>query len=148
MARERQIGGSERQMTEIAKALDRSTFEPHIGCFRPAGIRGDELRQAGVPLVQFPLASFRSPRVITEAGHLARYVRRNGIQIVHTWDYPLTLFAIPVARTMTRAIALSSQRFHRGLISRTVRRLTRWSDRFAHATVVNCEFVRRHLIED
>jgi glycosyltransferase involved in cell wall biosynthesis len=148
MARELHIGGSERQMTEIAKALDRSVFEPHIGCFRPAGIRGDELRQAGVPVVQFPLTSFRSPRVITEARHLTRYVRQNGIQIVHTWDYPLTIFAIPVARTMTRAIALSSQRFHRGLISRMLRRLTRLSDRFAHATVVNCEFVRRHLIEE
>src|SRR5260370_4750603 len=105
MARELHIGGSERQMTEIAKALDRSTFEPHIGCFRPAGIRGDELRQAGVPVVHFPLTSFRSPRVISEARHLARYVRQNSIQIVHTWDYPLTVFAIPVARTMTKAFA-------------------------------------------
>jgi glycosyltransferase involved in cell wall biosynthesis len=148
MARALDIGGSERQMTEIAKALDRSLFEPHVGCFRPAGIRGDELRAAGVPVVQFPLRSYRSPRVITEARHLARYVRDHGIRIVHTWDTPLTVFAIPAARMMTKAIALSSQRSHRELHPGIYRRLTRLSDRFAHGVVVNCEFVRRHLVED
>jgi glycosyltransferase involved in cell wall biosynthesis len=148
LARELHIGGTERQMTETAKALDRSLFEPHVGCFRPAGIRGDELRAAGVPVVQFPVMSYRSPRVIAEARHLARYVRDNGIRIVHTWDAPLTAYAIPVTRMMTKAIALSSQRAHRDLIPGMLRRFTRLSDRFADAVVVNCEFLRRHLIED
>jgi glycosyltransferase involved in cell wall biosynthesis len=147
MARELHIGGTERQMTETAKAIDRSLFEPHVGCFRPAGIRGDELRDAGVPVVQFPVMSYRSPSVIGEARRIARYVRENGIRIVHTWDAPLTAYAIPVTRMMTKAVALSSQRAHRGLIPGMLRRFTRLSDRFADGVVVNCEFLRRHLIE-
>src|SRR5580704_11650165 len=51
MARELDLGGSERQMTVIAKALDRTRFEPYVGCFRPAGLRGAELRAAQVPIV-------------------------------------------------------------------------------------------------
>ena len=43
LARELDLGGSERQMTEIAKTLDRSRFTPHVGCFRPQGMRGAEL---------------------------------------------------------------------------------------------------------
>ncbi len=31
------IGGSERQLTEIAKALDRERFEPYVGCFHEKG---------------------------------------------------------------------------------------------------------------
>ena len=98
MARELHIGGSERQMTDTARSLDRSVFEPHVGCFRPAGIRGDELRENGITVVQFPVMSYLSAGAITQARHIARYVRENGIQVVHTWDYPLNVYAIPIAR--------------------------------------------------
>ena len=148
MARELHIGGSERQMTETAKALDRSIFEPHVGCFRPAGMRGDELRDAGVPVVQFPVYSYMSRGAVTGARAIARYVRSHGIRIVHTWDYPLNVYAIPIARMFTKAVAMSSQRSHRELIPPLYHRLTRLSDRFAHAVVVNCEYLRRHLTRD
>ncbi len=148
MARELHIGGSERQMTETAKSLDRAIFEPHVGCFRPAGMRGDELRDAGVPVVRFPVNSYLSSATFTQARALARYVHEHGIRVVHTWDYPLNVYAIPVARMMTKAVAISSQRSHRQLIPPMYRRLTRLSDRFAHAVVVNCEYLRRHLAHD
>ena len=62
LARELDLGGSERQMTEIAKTLDRSRFDPHVGCFRPQGIRNAELAASGVPIVHFPVDSFVSFR--------------------------------------------------------------------------------------
>jgi glycosyltransferase involved in cell wall biosynthesis len=139
------LGGSERQMTEIAKALDRSRFTPHVGCFRRQGMRGAELAAAGVPIVHFPVDSFASFRAMAEARNLRRYIRRHGIRLVHTFDYPLTLFAVPVAHWATPAAAVSSQRSHRDLIPRKYRRLIRITDRLSDAIVVNCEFVRRHL---
>ena len=66
---------------------------------------------------------------------------------MHTFDYPLTLFAVPVARWATRAVVVSSQRSHRSLIPRKYRRLIRMTDHIADAVVVNCEFVRQHLLE-
>jgi glycosyltransferase involved in cell wall biosynthesis len=145
LARELDLGGSERQMTEIAKTLDRSRFTPHIGCFRPHGMRGAELASAGVPIVHFPVDRFLSPRALGEAWNLAGYIRRHGIRLVHAFDYPLTLFAVPVARWGTRAVVVSSQRSHRELIPARYRRLIRATDRVADAIVVNCDFVRRHL---
>lgn len=148
MARELHIGGSERQMTEAAKGLDRSVFEPHVGTFRPAGMRGDELRDFGVSVVEFPVYSYRSAAAVREGLRLVRYIRDHGIRIVHTWDYPLNVYAIPIARMMTPAITVSSQRSHRDLIPGGYRRLVRLSDRMSHAIVVNCEYIRRHLIEE
>jgi glycosyltransferase involved in cell wall biosynthesis len=145
LARELDLGGSERQMTEIAKTLDRSRFTPHIGCFRPQGMRGAELRAAGIPIVSFPVDSFASRGAIAGAWKLREYIRRYGIRLVHAFDYPLTLFGVPVARWCSRAVVLSSQRSHRELIPRRYRRLIRMTDRMAEAIVVNCEFVRRHL---
>src|SRR5580700_9524778 len=110
LARELDLGGSERQMTEIAKTLDRSRFIPHVGCFRPQGIRNAELAAWGVPIVHFPVDSFASFQAVSQAGMLRSYIRRHGIRLVHTFDYPLTLFAVPVARTVTSSVAVSSQR--------------------------------------
>src|ERR1700722_18507662 len=145
LARELDLGGSERQMSEIAKTLDRSRFDPHVGCFRPQGIRNAELVASGVPIVHFPVDTFTSYRAFSEACRLARYIRRHGIRLVHTFDYPLTLFAIPVARWATNTVVVSSQRSHRSLIPRKYRRLIRMTDHMADAVVVNCEFVRQHM---
>jgi glycosyltransferase involved in cell wall biosynthesis len=145
LARELDLGGSERQMTEIAKMLDRSRFSPHVGCFRPQGIRHAELAARGVPIVAFPLDSFASFGALSAAWKLRRYIQRHGIRLVHTFDSPLTVFAVPVVRCLTRAVVVSSQRSHRSLIPRKYLRLIRMTDRMADAVVVNCEFVRQHL---
>ncbi len=120
LARELDLGGSERQITEIAKTLDRSRFNPHVGCFRPQGIRNAELCAAGVPIVHFPVNSFASLGALSEAWKLANYIRRHRIRLVHSFDYPLTLFGVPVARCLTRAVVVSSQRSHRSLIPRQI----------------------------
>lgn len=148
LARELDLGGSERQMTEIAKTLDRSRFDPRVGCFRPQGIRSAELAASGVPIVHFPVDSFTSLRALSEAWALGRYIRRHRIRLVHTFDYPLTLFAVPVAHWSTRAVVVSSQRSHRSLIPHKYRPFIRFTDHIADAIVVNCEFVRRHLEND
>ena len=148
MSRALNEGGSERQMTEIAKSLDRVRFEPRVGCFRPEGMRREELEAAGVPIVSFPVHSFASPRTISSARRLARYIHRNNIRLVHTFDYPLTVFAIPAGRFFTSAAVVSSQRSHRDLIPGRYRRLVRITDHLADAIVVNCDFVRRHLQQD
>ncbi len=148
MARELDLGGSERQMTVIAKALDRSKFEPFVGCFRPAGLRGSELAAAGIPIVHFPVYSFASVAAASGAMDLVRFIRDRKIRLLHTFDYPLTVFAIPIGRLFTRAALVSSQRSHRELIPRNYRKLISATDRLADAIVVNCEFLRRHLERD
>jgi glycosyltransferase involved in cell wall biosynthesis len=145
LARELDLGGSERQMTEIAKTLDRSRFSPHVACFRPQGLRRAELAASAVPIVHFPVDAFVSWGAFREGWKLGSYIRRHNIRLVHTFDYPLTLFAVPVARLSTRAVVLSSQRSHRSLIPHKYRGLIRMTDRMAHAVLVNCEFVRQHL---
>jgi glycosyltransferase involved in cell wall biosynthesis len=148
MARALDGGGSERQLREIAKALDRSRFQPHAGCFRPEGEGRGELEAAGIPVAHFPVHSFGSLRVVSGAWELARYVRRHKIRLVHTFDYPATVFAIPASRFLTSSVVVSSQRSHRDLIPPGYRRLIRMSDHMADAIVVNCDFVRRHLEQE
>lgn len=148
MARELALGGSERQLCEIAKAMDRSRFEPHVACFRADGFRGDELRVAGVPILEVPVGSFLSASVLAGAGRLGRYLDRRRIRIVHAFDLPLTIFGVPVARAFRTPLVLSSQRSHRDLAPGLRRHLRRLADFVVDGLVVNCRSVCRQLIEE
>jgi len=145
MVRELDLGGSERQLAEMAKALDRSQFDVRVGCFRAAGLRGEELRRAGVPIVEFPVPSLAS---VKGALQIAAYVRKEGIRLVHTFDTPANLYGVPAARMAGAARVVSSQRVHRGLLPPLYRHGLRVTDRLVDAIVVNCEFVRRHMLEE
>ncbi len=145
MVRELGIGGSERDLTKIAKCLDRSRFEPHVGCFRDQGIRGDELRQAGVPIVRFPVVSFRSPSFVRGVAGFRQYVRRHGIRLVHTLDTPSNVFGIAAARVARLRPAIASQLWFLDTIPPELWRLHRLSLRFADAVIVNSEAVRKEL---
>jgi glycosyltransferase involved in cell wall biosynthesis len=146
MARALHYGGSERQLTETALGLDRSRFRPHVGTFWVEGMRADELRAAGVPILHLPLKSYKSPTTITSARMLAGYIRDHDIQLVHAFDRPMNAFAIPITRYLTSAIALASQRSHLSLAGPYQRRFVLFAERRAHGVVVNCEYLRTHLI--
>src|SRR3954466_6590467 len=146
--RELDYGGTERQLTEIAKGLDRSRFTPHVGCFLPEGMCGRELRELEIPIAVFPVRSLASASALVGAREMFRYVRRHAIQLVHTFDVPATIFGVLTARVSGVPVVLASQRAHRSLTPVIYRRLWRMGDGIADATVVNCDAMRRHLVED
>jgi glycosyltransferase involved in cell wall biosynthesis len=142
------IGGSERQLTEVAKAVDRDLFEVHVGCLRAGGMRAGELRADGIPILELPVTSFASASALAGATRLLSYIRREGIRLVHSFDVPLNIFAAPVAWLARKPVVLTSQRAHRSLTPGLYHRLLRITDRMADGIVVNCEYMQRHLMED
>lgn len=141
-------GGTERQLAEAAKHLDRSRFEPRVGSFHPEGVRGDELRAAGVPVTKFAVRSFRSPSTLGAAWNLRRYLKEQRIDILHAFDVPATLFGVPTASACGVPVVLASQRADRSLLSRLDRRLLRLTDRIAHGIVVNSRAVAQALMAE
>jgi len=148
LARELGQGGSERQLTEIAKALDRSRFAVHVGCFHPEGFRSAELSSEGISIVHLRVHSFRSFSAVRGAWQLGKYIRRHRIRLVHTFDTPMNCFAVPAARFFRAPVVISSQRASRQLSSRAEQFVLRITDHLVDAVVVNCEAMRRHMMED
>lgn len=142
------LGGSERQMTEVAKGLDRNRFTPHVACFHPEGIRGEELRAAAVPILHLPVTSFASVSALRGGAALMRYIRHHGIRIVHSYDVPLNIFSVPFAKLAHGPVVLSSQRAHRNLTPGLYTRLLRITDQMIDGIVVNCLHMRDHLTEE
>lgn len=141
-------GGTERQVAELAKSLDRDTFAPHVACFDRGGFREEELRERGVPVLQMDMHSFIGPDPLRALLRLRSYVQTHGIRLAHTFDHPMNVFGVPAARLLRVPVVLSSQRSHRSLIPPKYLRAIRFSDRLADGVVVNCNFVRDHLVSD
>ena len=141
-------GGTERQVAELAKSLDRDLFSPHIACFDLGGFREQELRERGLPIFQTDMHSFLSLDSIRALRGLRAYVQAHGIRLAHTFDHPMNVFGVPAMRTLRVPFVLSSQRSHRSLTPSKYLPAIRVSDRLVNGIVVNCNFVREHLIND
>jgi glycosyltransferase involved in cell wall biosynthesis len=76
------------------------------------------------------------------------YISQKNIQLVHSFDAPLNLFAVPVAKLAATPAVLSSQRGDRDLTGAWTKWCLRITDRWTDAVVVNCDAMRRHLVED
>ncbi len=148
MVRELGAGGTERQMTELARALDRGRFTPHVACFYARGFRADDLNASGIPVFELPLRSFLKPDLIRAGLILRAYLRDHSIRLVHTFDHPSNIFGIAAARFSGTPRVLGSQRGYRTVYQRRHRLFLRAGDLLADGIVVNCEAMRRHLSSD
>ncbi len=142
------LGGTERQLTEVAKALDPARYDVRVGCFVPGGMRTAEITAAGIPILAFPIHSFFSVGAVRQGLRLAGYIRSQRIDLVHAFDVPMDIFGVPAAKLGRSPVVLASQRAHRSLTDPLRLRVLRWTDRMADAIVVNCEYIKRHLVAD
>jgi glycosyltransferase involved in cell wall biosynthesis len=145
--RELHYGGIQGDVTKIALSLDRTRFEPHVATYQIDGMHAEELNRAGVPVLHIPMTSLKSPSAIFSAMRLRSYIRRHGIRLVHAFDTS-AVFVVPLARALRVPAVLASTLGNRKLLDRRSHRQMRWTDRMVDTVVVNCEAMRRHLIDD
>ncbi len=140
------IGGTERQFVNLATALDRSRFELHLACFRREGELLAEAEQSGAPLTEYRMPSLLSLAAGRQLLRLARYLRRQRIQVVRTYGFHPNVFGVIAARLAGVPAIFASIRdtgdhltpFQRGV----QRRVCGLADR----VVTNAEAVRQRLI--
>lgn len=139
-------GGTERQLSELARSFDKRRFTPHIGCAIGTGFRADELRRQGISILELPMNSLASRSGLEAIGRLRHYVRDNGIQLVHAFDAPMAVFGVPAGRLSAARAVLSSQRCYEDTIFPPHWKYVRIAHRLAHGIVANCDAIRQHLL--
>lgn len=143
MVRELNLGGIECDVSKLARNLDPSRFQPHVAAFLPYGVRRDEIAAARIPILHLPVTSLKSASALQGALRLFRYLREHAIQVVHAFDAPTGIFAIPVARLARVPVAVSSQLWIQG-----DSRPLRLAYRLSTAVYANCEAVKKQLVEE
>src|SRR5215475_10263609 len=86
------IGGTERQFVNLVKRLDPERFDLHIGCFQKTGAFLPEIEACGRPLADYRITSMHNCRTLRMQLQFARYLRRQRIQVLHTYGWWAHLF--------------------------------------------------------
>jgi glycosyltransferase involved in cell wall biosynthesis len=137
-------GGIERDVSKFSRHLREHGIEPHVACFNAGGMRWREIAEAGIPLVTIPVTSFKSKSAVSGASKLRQYIAEKGIKLIHAFDVPADMFAVPLARLWSIPV-LSSQLCFRELMPMHSRLIMMVIDRIATGVFVNCEALADHL---
>ena len=78
----RQTGGTEAQVLELLRHLDRDRFEPHLGVFRPTMFVNDA-GNLPCPVTIFGIGKLLHPRALLQLIRLSSFVRRERFDVVH-----------------------------------------------------------------
>ena len=103
-------GGTERQLVETLRLLDRSKYELFVGCLKRRGPFLSDVEDMGIPIVEYPTTSLRHRSTLVWMGKLVDFLRSQKIDLVHSFDYYTNLFAIPAARWAGVPVVIASRR--------------------------------------
>ena len=142
------MGGTERHVVNLGRALDRSKFDVHLACFRRWGQLLEEIETSRLPIWEYRIDSLHNCRTFREQLRFARDLRRHRIQIVHTYNFYPNVFALPAARLARAPRVIASIRDTGVYQTPMQKRVQRLACRLADCIVVNAEAVRRWLIEE
>jgi L-malate glycosyltransferase len=139
------VGGGEVQVLELLRRLP-SIYQASVHALDASGPLLDETRALGYEPVVHPLGgSFMRPAAVTETVRLARWLKKERIDLVHAHDFYAALIAVPAARLVGVPVAISRLD------------LVHWHGRARHlafaaashgadAVIANCEAVRDLVI--
>lgn len=140
-------GGTENHFMTLARSLDSARFDLRFACLRKWGPFVDELSERRIPLIEYPVATFRSVKAVVQQARLARYVRQNAVDIVHTYSFYGNVFAIPPGR-VSAPVVIASIRDRGPYLTAMQRRVQRHVCRLADCILVNADAVKQWLLAD
>jgi glycosyltransferase involved in cell wall biosynthesis len=139
------IGGTERQMVELAKRLDPSRFRAHLACFHRRGRLLDDI-PSRIAVREFPVHGFANPTAVGRLLAFASWCRSIDAAIVHTCDLYANIFGLPGAALAGVPVRIANRReIVTGDKSPAKLRAQRLAYRAAHAVVANSTAAREQL---
>jgi L-malate glycosyltransferase len=127
-------GGTERQMTELARRLDPSRWEVHLACFEAKGPWFERAAERAVSVAEFPVKSFMRPDVLRQIWSFASWCRKRRIAVVQATEIYSNIFALPAAALAAVPVRIGSRRGINTDRTRGQVRVQRLA--YAHATTV------------
>ncbi len=141
------IGGTERQVVNLALGIDPARFDLHLACLRSSGALLGELKTLQVPRPEFRIGRFYNPVTIWQGMRLAQYIRKNRIQIVHSYGFYSNVFTVPAAWMAGGSFIVASIRDTGDVLTPAQRWVQRLVCRLADCVLVNAEAIRDKLVE-
>ena len=140
-----EIGGTEGQLLHLVDRMDSSRFDIRLACLRLAGSLLERVEKLGIPRCEYAVRHLYGLRTVKQQLRFARYIRSNGIDVVHALGFYPNVFAIPVARLAGVPVTVGSAREQATFWTPPQRLANRVALAMADCVVVNADTVRRGL---
>ena len=135
------VGGTEQQLLELVKRLDRQRYEPVVCCFRPGKV-SKEIEASGVRVITLEKRGKVDPLFVAK---LARMMRRERIDLLQTYLFTANTWGRLAARLAGVPIIVTSERNVDMWEESYKQRLGVWLDRWTQRTVGNSQAVGDYL---
>jgi glycosyltransferase involved in cell wall biosynthesis len=131
------IGGTELNAVRTAEALDHDRFELCLFFLQNRGPLRSRYERLGVRMTHVPIPNLYSPRTAIQGIRLARLLRRENIDVVHSHDIYCNIFMVPWARMLSECSIIASRRWWYEAPRPELVTVNRWSYFLAHCVLAN-----------
>lgn len=140
-------GGTEGQVLNLVRHLDRDAFDLQFSCLRKGGDVLGEFEKLAIPISEFKIRNLYMPQTFLQQWRFAQHLRRERIQIVHSYNFYANVFAIPAARLARVPVVLASIRDRGVYLTPAQKKLQKWVCSLADRILVNADSIRDWLLE-
>jgi L-malate glycosyltransferase len=142
------IGGTERQVLNLGRALDRSRFDLSYACLKQWGDLLEEIDADRTPISEYPIRGLYPHETFKGQLRFVRDLRRARVEVVHAYNVYANVFAVPAARLAGTPVVVASIRDTGVYLTPMQKRVQRLACRLADCILVNADAVRRWLVEE
>jgi glycosyltransferase involved in cell wall biosynthesis len=142
------IGGTELNAIRAAEALDPDRIELRVFHLQTRGPLRGRYERLGLRMTHVPIPNLYSPRTAVQGVRLARLLRGEGVDVVHSHDIYCNIFAVPWARFLSGCSVIASRRWGHEASRPELAIVNRWSSMLAHRVLANSSGVAGLLARD
>jgi glycosyltransferase involved in cell wall biosynthesis len=140
--------GTETQLVALINHLDRARIEPYLCLLRGTDARSRALEPDDCPVLRLGVRSFRRPAALAAAWRLARFLRRERIDVFQVYFPESTYLGVPAAWLAGVPYVLRTRNNLGYWMTPWHRRLGRLCDRLSDGVVANCDACRDAVVTD
>lgn len=139
------IGGTERQVVNIGKGLDRGRFDVQFACLHRVGELLAECESQSWAITEYKIRRLYGYATLKRQMEFGSHLRRHGTQILHAYGFYPNVFAIPAARLAGVPVVIGAVRDIGDIWSTWQHAVQKVCLRLAHHVIVNAEAVKKDL---
>jgi L-malate glycosyltransferase len=139
-------GGTERQMIELVRRLDRERWTVHVACFHARGGWFNRVAEVAASVAEFPVTTFRSPNAARHMWTFAKWCRTHRIAVVHTAELYSNIFGLPGAALANVPVRIGNRREINPNKSKAQIAMQRAAYGLAHKVVANSRAAADRLL--
>lgn len=142
------VGGTEKQVANLTKRMDRRTFDVSFACMNRWGEMIQEIEdRQGIAVSEYPLESLYELNAFRQQWRFAQELRRNRTQILHSYNFYANMFSLPAAKLAGVPCIVASIRDMGIYLSPMKLQAQKLVCRLADRIVVNADAIRDWLVE-